>query len=226
MPSRIDAWSSSVIWMSSTAVNAWFAGLAAITWYSVVPSSPHPVSMRCDPANTPSSYGWTSSSAQTPAYPWSPTSVAVSAVYGTASKMTPGTSNVPTKPMKSGAAEIHGSSPAGAVSTSIHELGTPTVIVAVSSVRITKSGGITTPPSGVGGSVGGGAAKAGCPVMATAATGRATARASRVVVFIGSPRFVACRRHVDGGCCHVPATSGRVAASVGDSVADSPRGVA
>ena len=57
MASRIDAWPGSVIWISSNAVNAWLAGLAAITWYSAVPSSPHPVSMRCDPANTPSSYG-------------------------------------------------------------------------------------------------------------------------------------------------------------------------
>jgi hypothetical protein len=197
MPSRIGTSSGLVIWTSSRAVNAWFAGLAAITWYAVVPSSPQPVSMRCDPTNTPSSYGTTSSLAQTLAYPVSRASVAVSVVNGTASKITPGTSNVVTKARKSGAAEIHGSTPAGAVSTSVHEFGTPTVIVPVSSVRVTKSAGTTALRSGLGGSAGGGAAEADCPAVATTAIGAATARASLVAIVISILRC-SCARH--GGC--------------------------
>ena len=59
--SRIGSSCGPVIWTTTTAVNAWFAGLATITWYSAVPNDPHSESMRCDPTKTPSSYGWTAS---------------------------------------------------------------------------------------------------------------------------------------------------------------------
>ena len=54
------------------------------------------------------------------------------------------------------------------VSTSAHELGTPTVIVPVSSVSVTKSAGIAVP--GLGASLGAAAAEAVCPATARAAT--------------------------------------------------------
>src|SRR4051794_16963898 len=75
-----------------------------------------------------------------------------------------------------------GPSSSGQVSTSAHELGTPTLIVPVSSVSCTKSAGIATP--GFGDPVGAEAAEAVCPAAAPMATGQLIASANARSLFM------------------------------------------